>query len=79
MSSSKLPFFGLLFVVGLLFSQQKKVQMPPWQEGMLDIHHINTGRGDAAFLYFPTVPHCLLMREICQKPDRVHFLLEMLN
>lgn len=53
MSSSKLPFFGLLFVVGLLFSQQKKVQIPSWQEGMLDIHHINTGRGDAAFFILP--------------------------
>lgn len=27
--------------------------LPPWSEGMLDIYHINTGRGDAAFLIFP--------------------------
>ncbi len=25
----------------------------PWAAGMLDIHHIHTGRGDAAFMIFP--------------------------
>ncbi|GAA3580588.1 ComEC/Rec2 family competence protein [Snuella lapsa] len=25
----------------------------PWQEGYLDIHHINTGRGDATFMVLP--------------------------
>ena len=24
----------------------------PWQSGVLDIHHINTGRGDVAFIVF---------------------------
>lgn len=28
-------------------------QLPAWKTGMLDIHHINTGRGDAAFMVFP--------------------------
>jgi hypothetical protein len=27
--------------------------LPKWQEGYLDIHHINTGRGNAAFLVLP--------------------------
>ena len=27
--------------------------LPPWQRGMLDIHQINTGTGDAAFFVFP--------------------------
>lgn len=27
--------------------------LPPWQEGFLDLHHINTGWGDAAFYIFP--------------------------
>lgn len=27
--------------------------LPAWREGELDIHHINTGRGEAAFLVFP--------------------------
>ncbi len=26
---------------------------PPWQKGCLDIHHINTGRGNSAFLVLP--------------------------
>jgi len=28
-------------------------EFPSWEEGMMDIHHINTGRGDATFLIFP--------------------------
>ena len=27
--------------------------LAPWQEGELDIHHINTARGEASFLIFP--------------------------
>ena len=27
--------------------------LPPWKEGLLDLHHINTGRGNAAFYIFP--------------------------
>lgn len=27
--------------------------LPPWKPGDLDIHHINTGRGNAAFFIFP--------------------------
>ncbi len=27
--------------------------LPPWQKGFLDIHHITTGRGNAAFMLFP--------------------------
>lgn len=27
--------------------------LPAWQEGSLEIHHINTGRGDATFFVFP--------------------------
>lgn len=27
--------------------------LSPWQEGWLDLHHINTGRGDAALYVFP--------------------------
>ncbi len=28
-------------------------ELPPWQEGFLDIHHISTGRGNATFMVFP--------------------------
>lgn len=34
-------------------AQQPGQPLPPWQEGMLDLHHINTGLGDAAFYVFP--------------------------
>ncbi|MBS1749756.1 MAG: hypothetical protein JST63_07620 [Bacteroidetes bacterium] len=27
--------------------------LPPWQEGFLDLHHINTGWGNAAYYIFP--------------------------
>jgi hypothetical protein len=40
-------FFSALMVLG------QKQQLPAWQPGFLDIHHINTGRGDAAFMVFP--------------------------
>lgn len=37
----------------LLSAQAVGEQLPSWQPGMLDIHHINTGKGDAAFFVFP--------------------------
>ncbi|MBO0342337.1 hypothetical protein J0654_11810 [Muricauda lutimaris] len=40
----------IILMVQLLQGQQ---QLPEWQPGYLDIHHINTGRGDAAFMVFP--------------------------
>jgi len=64
-------------------AQDKGGQLPPWEEGMLDIHHINTGRGDAAFFIFPDAttllldagdmseihPRTLSARNAVQKPD----------
>ena len=44
-----LMFFGAIPV----YCQEMGSQLPLWQEGMLDIHHINTGRGDAAFCVLP--------------------------
>jgi len=41
----------LLLWMGLVANAQQ--QLPEWKPGYLDIHHINTGRGDAAFLVFP--------------------------
>lgn len=48
----------LLLLIGLLsplfvFSQQVGAPLPDWEDGILDIHHISTGRGDAAFMIFP--------------------------
>lgn len=41
----------LLFFTNFISGQE--TQLPPWQEGFLDIHHINTGRGNASFILFP--------------------------
>jgi beta-lactamase superfamily II metal-dependent hydrolase len=51
-------FGNVIFMVSFslaapCFSQTTDWQLPPWQKGMLDIHHINTGRGDAAFAILP--------------------------
>ncbi|MEK6477473.1 hypothetical protein WJR50_08060 [Catalinimonas sp. 4WD22] len=48
-----LLFLSLLFLLNTVRGQEVGEQLPPWQEGMLDIHHINTGRGDAAYFIFP--------------------------
>lgn len=34
-------------------AQEVGKQLPAWREGYLDLHHINTGHGDAAFYIFP--------------------------
>ncbi len=46
--------------------------LPNWQEGMLDLHHINTGRGDAAFYIFPDGTTMLLdAGEMSPTGDRI--------
>lgn len=42
-----------LLALSVLFANGQKQKLPVWEEGFLDIHHINTGRGDAAFMIFP--------------------------
>lgn len=44
----------IFFLITSLFSIAQE-QLPAWQEGMMDIHHINTGGrgGDAAFAILP--------------------------
>jgi hypothetical protein len=32
---------------------QPGAELPAWKEGYLDLHHVNTGRGSAAFYVFP--------------------------
>lgn len=34
-------------------AQKVGEELPIWSEGYLDIHHINTGKGDATFFIFP--------------------------
>lgn len=43
--------FALLFAFALCARAQEP--LPPWSRGMLDIHQISTGRGNAAFFRFP--------------------------
>lgn len=37
----------------IVAAQEPGKPLPSWKEGNLDIHHINTGHGDAAFYIFP--------------------------
>ena len=47
-------FFSIaILLLSCLSCQEKKNEGIQWQEGYLDIHHLNTGRGDAAFFVFP--------------------------
>ena len=49
-------FIQLIACLMIYFStsaQEVGQVLPSWQEGYLDIHHINTGHGDAAFYIFP--------------------------
>lgn len=44
----------LLLLPGIFVNgQQVGSSLPAWSEGYLDLHHINTGRGDAAFYILP--------------------------
>lgn len=45
--------YGLLINSQLAYSQQVGQPLSAWQEGFLDIHQINTGRGNAALLILP--------------------------
>ena len=44
---------ALLLLAAPLYGQQVGTPLPPWQPGNLDIHFINTGRGDAELLVLP--------------------------
>lgn len=44
-------FFFAITAAGQVATPGKP--LPPWQKGFLDLHHINTGRGNAAYYIFP--------------------------
>ncbi len=57
-SRLQVPRFACLIALALIGSSQLPAQsvgepLPPWREGFLDIHFINTGRGDAALAVLP--------------------------
>ncbi|MVM35753.1 hypothetical protein GO755_37405 [Spirosoma sp. HMF4905] len=50
----RLIFLGLtVFYAVTTVAQQPGKSLPIWQVGQLDIHHINTGQGNATFIVFP--------------------------
>jgi beta-lactamase superfamily II metal-dependent hydrolase len=50
----KYLFLSLFCAVGMYVSAQKiGDRLPVWQKGYLDIHHINTGCGECAFMILP--------------------------
>ena len=40
-------------VLGQTMAEQERIQLTDWEEGVLDIHHISTGQGDAAYIICP--------------------------
>lgn len=48
-------FYLFILYTSHLFSQPAGTEkiLKPWQKGYLDIHHINTGRGNATYCIFP--------------------------
>lgn len=46
--------------VNKVWSQQVGQPLPVWQEGQLDIHHINTGQGNATFVILPDATTLLI-------------------
>jgi hypothetical protein len=49
-------FIGILGTTGLLAAlrvRQERRPFPPWRPGLLDIHHIATGRGSSTLLILP--------------------------
>src|SRR5690606_41021032 len=48
--------FGYLLLVSFLYSEfqvQVERTFPDWYECYLDVHHINTGKGESSFFIFP--------------------------
>jgi beta-lactamase superfamily II metal-dependent hydrolase len=75
MSTRHLLFFFVFALLSFLDAQAQQVgqALPRWQEGYLDIHHINTGHGDAAFYIFPDGTTLLLdAGEMDPTSDRVN-------
>lgn len=56
-------YFCICFLLTVVCKAQLPVageRLPAWQKGYLDIHHINTGRGTAAFFILPDATTMLI-------------------
>ncbi|CAG4995156.1 hypothetical protein DYBT9275_01564 [Dyadobacter sp. CECT 9275] len=51
--SSILTNVLFIFISASAYSQKAGETLPAWKEGEMDIHHINTGRGNATFFILP--------------------------
>ena len=49
----RLLLLFLIYSAITAYGQDKSTTLEPWTDGMLDIHFINTGRGNASFLVLP--------------------------
>ncbi len=49
-----------IFVVHKSQAQKETGIFPPWEEGEMEIHHINTGRGECVFCIFPDGTNMLI-------------------
>src|SRR5438132_1199760 len=61
-------FWLVVFLARTGLSQEIDATLPPWSPGMLDIHQIQTGRGNAAFLILPDATTLLI--DAGAVPDR---------
>lgn len=60
MKTSTIKIICLFLTAVPLIAQEKAQQLPEWEKGWLDIHHISTGRGDATFFIFPDATTLLI-------------------
>src|SRR5215213_6007618 len=70
-------FFFIHFPVFISYTGAQEFivgrSLPPWKEGYLDLHHINTGRGSAAYYIFPDGTTLLVdAGEMSPASERVH-------
>ncbi len=63
----------IFFIIAKVHAQEVGQILPPWKEGYLDLHHINTGHGDVAFYILPDGTTMLLdAGEMDPNSDRVN-------
>ena len=55
-------FLIAIFCAAFMAAQE---QLPKWEKGYLDIHHINTGRGSCAFLILPDGTNMMQSMLLC--------------
>jgi len=49
----RILFISFCFLACCILISGQTKELPPWEKGFMDIHHISTGRGNSTFLVFP--------------------------